>query len=291
MSDILIPQILNGLTIGAILVLIATGLTLIFGLMGVVNFSHGAMYMLGAYIAMQVLSTTGHYGLALLASLVGVALLGFLLEYFMIRRLYGHDPLLQVLLTFGVAIVIRESVEIVWGPRIQVFLPPTSLSGSAVLWGVQYPVYRLAVLALSIVLAGSIWLTLRFTDIGLIVRAGSSDRNMVAALGINVRRGFTSVFVMGAMLAALAGMLVAPLRSVYPDMGNDVILYAFVAVIVGGLGSYQGAIAGALLVGFAELLGVLMFPGLERAFVYVLVALVMALKPSGLFGRPREGSA
>jgi branched-subunit amino acid ABC-type transport system permease component len=156
---------------------------------------------------------------------------------------------------------------------------------------VQYPVYRLAVLALSIVIAGSIWLTLRFTDIGLIVRAGSSDRSMVAALGINVRRVFTSVFVMGAMLAALAGMLVAPLRSVYPDMGNDVILYAFVAVIVGGLGSYQGAIAGALLVGFAELLGVLMFPGLERAFVYVLVALVMALKPSGLFGRPREGSA
>lgn len=135
MSDILIPQILNGLTIGAILVLIATGLTLIFGLMGVVNFSHGAMYMLGAYIAMQVLSTTGHYGLALLASLIGVALLGFLLEYFMIRRLYGRDPLLQVLLTFGVAIVIRESVEIVWGPRIQVFLPPTSFSGSAVLWG------------------------------------------------------------------------------------------------------------------------------------------------------------
>jgi branched-chain amino acid transport system permease protein len=209
----------------------------------------------------------------------------------MIRRLYGRDPLLQVLLTFGVAIVIRESVEIVWGPRIQVFLPPMALSGSAVLWGVQYPVYRLAVLALSIVIASIIWLTLRFTDIGLIVRAGSSDRNMVAALGINVRLVFTSVFVMGAMMAALAGMLVAPLRSVYPDMGNDVILYAFVAVIVGGLGSYQGAIAGALLVGFAELLGVLMFPGMERAFVYVLVALVMALKPSGLFGRPRQGNA
>lgn len=291
MADILIPQLFNGLTMGAILVLIATGLTLIFGLMGVVNFSHGAMYMLGAYLAMQVHSITGQYWMALLVSLTGVAVVGFILEFFMIRRLYGQDQLLQVLLTFGVAIVIRESVEMFWGPRIQTFLPPDELSGSALIWGVQYPVYRLAVFALSVSISLGIWLVLRFTDIGLIVRAGSQDREMVSALGINVHRVFTSVFVIGAMLAALAGLLVAPLRSVYPDMGSDVIIYAFVAVIVGGLGSFTGAVAGGFLVGFAELLGAIAFPGLERAFVYLVVAVVMVVKPAGIFGHTRTGAA
>ncbi len=290
MADAVLPQLLNGLTIGAILVLIAIGLTLIFGLMGVVNFAHGAMYMLGAYLTMEAIAITGQFWIALIVAPLGVAILGLLLELLMIRPLYGRDPLLQVLLTFGVAVVLREAVEIIWGPRIQVLLPPAALDGSVEMFGIQYPVYRLAVLGLALGIAGAIWLVLRYTNIGLVIRSGSYDRDMVDALGIDVRRVFTGVFVAGTMLAALAGALIGPLRSVHPDMGTDVIIYAFVAVIVGGLGSFPGAIAGALLVGVAELLGALVFPGMAKAIVYIIVAVVMIVRPAGIFGSNRTSA-
>lgn len=289
-AEAVLTQVLNGLTIGAILMLIAMGLTVIFGLMDVVNFAHGALYMLGAYLTVTVVAETGQFWLAMLAAPLGVGIFGLLLEFVMIRPLYGRDPLLQVLLTFGVAVVVREAVEIIWGPRVQLLLPPAALAGSVQFLGIQYPTYRLAVLVAAFVVAGVVWLVLRRTSIGLIVRSGTYDRDMVDALGINVRRVFTGVFVAGAMLAALAGVLVGPLRSVQPDMGNDVIVDAFIAVIVGGLGSLPGAVAGALLVGIAELLGALVIPGMAKAAIYVAVAVVMIIRPAGLFGSQRTAA-
>ena len=284
-----LTQLLNGLTIGAILMLIAMGLTIIFGLMDVVNFAHGALYMMGAYLAATVVEGTGSFWLAMILAPVAVGALGLLLELAMIRPLYGRDPLLQVLLTFGVAVVIREAVEIVWGPQVQTLLPPDALAGSIEFLGIQYPLYRLAVLFAAFGIAGVVWLVLARTNIGLIVRAGTYDRDMVDATGVDVRRVFTGVFVAGAMLAALAGVLVGPLRSVQPDMGNDVIVDAFIAVIVGGLGSLPGAVVGALIVGMAELFGALFIPGVAKAAIYVAVAAIMIVRPAGLFGRASAG--
>jgi branched-subunit amino acid ABC-type transport system permease component len=286
--EAIITQIVNGLTIGAIIMLIAMGLTIIFGLMDVVNFAHGTMYMLGAYFAATLVARTGHFWLSLIVAPVGVGVLGFLLERGLIRRLYGRDPLLQVLLTFGVAVVLREVIEIIWGPNVQTLLPPPALSGSVNLLGITYPAYRITVLFAAFGIAGATWSVLRWTNIGLIVRAGVRDRDMVDALGIDVRRVFTGVFVAGSMLAAVAGVLVGPLRSVHPDMGNDVIVDAFIAVVVGGLGTIEGAVGGALFVGIAELLGALVIPGMAKAMIYIAVVVVMLVRPTGLFGGSRE---
>jgi branched-subunit amino acid ABC-type transport system permease component len=283
-AEAILTQVINGLTIGAILMLIAMGLTIIFGLMDVVNFAHGTMYMLGAYFAATLVARTGQFWLSLILAPLGVGVLGFLLERVLIRRLYGRDPLLQVLLTFGVAVVLREAVEIIWGPNVQTLLPPAALAGSIDFFGLQYPAYRVAVLVAAFCVAGAVWFVLSRTDIGLIIRSGVHDRNMVDALGIDVRRVFTGVFVAGSMLAAVAGVLVGPLRSVNPDMANDVIVDAFIAVVVGGLGTVGGAVGGALFVGMAELLGALVIPGMAKAAVYFAVVVIMLVRPAGLFG-------
>lgn len=286
----LLTQVLNGLTIGAILMLIAMGLTVIFGLMGVVNFAHGAFYMLGAYLGLEVVQATGQMWIAIIVAPIGVGALGFLLERTTIRPLYGRDPLLHVLLTFGVAVVLSETVEIIWGPRIRSIPPPSFLSGSVEFLGINYPSYRLVILLVAGVVAGSVWFVMRRTNIGLIIRSGTHDREMVEALGINIRVVFTGVFVAGTMLAALAGVLIGPLRNVHPEMGAGVIVYAFIAVIIGGLGSVGGAIAGALLVGVAEVLGALLIPGMAKAAIYAIVVLVLLVKPTGLFGTPQSAA-
>jgi branched-subunit amino acid ABC-type transport system permease component len=288
--EALLTQVLNGLTIGAILMLISMGLTLIFGLMGVVNFAHGALYMLGAYLCLEIVRLTGEFPLAILVAPLLVGAVGYALERTMIRPLYGGDPLQQVLLTFGIAVVVSEIVEMIWGPRIQPLAPPEALAGSVVFIGIQYPIYRLAVLVVAAAIAGLVWVVLRRTNIGLVIRSGTHDRKMVEALGINIRVVFAGVFVVGTMLAALAGVLIGPLRSVHPHMGADIIVNAFIAVIVGGLGSVGGAIAGALLVGLAEVLGALVIPGMAKAAIYVIVVIVLIVKPSGLFGG-RPGAA
>ena len=280
----LLSQVLNGLTIGGILMLIAIGLTLIFGLMGVVNFAHGALYMLGAYLAFEVVSVTGHWWLALIVAPIGVGLLGLVLERTLIRSIYGGDPIRHVLLTFGVAIVLSEAVEIIWGSRIQVLLPPDFLSRSVSFLGITYPTYRLVVLLVSCLVAGSVWFVLRQTNIGLMIRSATHDREMVEALGIDIKRVFTGVFVAGTALAGLAGVLIAPLWSVHPEMGTNVIVVAFIAVIVGGLGNVGGAMAGAMLVGVVEVLGALFIPGMARASIYALVVVVLIVKSAGLFG-------
>ena len=215
-------------------------------------------------------------------------MLGLLLERTMIRPLYGRDPLLHVLLTFGIAVVVSEAVEIIWGPRVQSLPAPAALSGSAEFLGIEYPIYRLVVLGVAVGVAAVVWFVLRRTNIGLIIRSGTHDREMVEALGINVRRVFTGVFVAGTMLAALAGVLIGPLRSVHPEMGTEVIVYAFIAVVVGGMGSVGGAIAGAFLVGVAELLGALIIPGMAKAAIYAIVVVVLLVRPTGLFGTERK---
>lgn len=287
-ADAVLIQLLNGLTIGAVLMLIAMGLSLIFGLMGVVNFAHGSFYMVGAYLGLVVVSATGEFWLALIIAPLGAGVLGFLLERTMIRPLYGRDPLLHVLLTFGVAVVVSEAVEIIWGPRIQSLAAPAALSGSMEFLGIRYPTYRLVVLFVAVAVAGVVWIVLRRTNIGLIIRSGTHDREMVEALGINVRHVFAGVFVAGTMLAALAGVLIGPLRSVHPEMGTEVIVYAFIAVVIGGMGSVGGAVAGAFLVGIAELLGALVFPGMAKAAIYAIVVLVLLVRPTGLFGTERR---
>ena len=289
-ADAVLIQVLNGLTIGAILMLIAIGLSLIFGLMGVVNFAHGSFYMVGAYLGLVVVSVTGEFWLALIVAPLLVGILGLLLEWAMIRPLYGRDPLLHVLLTFGIAVVVSEAVEIIWGPRVQSLPAPAVLSGSAEFLGIQYPTYRLVVLGVAVGVAALVWFVLRRTNIGLIIRSGTHDREMVEALGINVRRVFAGVFVAGTMLAALAGVLIGPLRSVHPEMGTEVIVYAFIAVVVGGMGSVGGAIAGAFLVGVAELLGALIIPGMAKAAIYAIVAFVLLVRPTGLFGIERKAT-
>ncbi len=280
-----LTQILNGLTIGAILMLISMGLTLIFGLMGIVNFAHGTVYMLGAYVCLEVVQLTGQFWIAIFVVPLLVGAFGYLLERTTIRPLYGRDPLQHVLLTFGVAVVLSEIVEIIWGPRIQPLAPPDALSGSVAFLGIQYPIYRLAVLMVAAAIAGLVWFVLRQTRIGLVIRSGTHDRVMVEALGINIDVYFAGVFVTGTMLAALAGVLIGPIRSVHPHMGADVIVYAFIAVIVGGLGSMGGAMAGALLVGVAEVLGALIIPEMAKAAIYGIVVIVLIVKPGGLLGR------
>ena len=197
---------------------------------------------------------------------------------------------LHVLLTFGIAVVVSEAVEIIWGPRVQSLPAPAVLSGSAEFLGIQYPTYRLVVLGVAVGVAALVWFVLRRTNIGLIIRSGTHDREMVEALGINVRRVFAGVFVAGTMLAALAGVLIGPLRSVHPEMGTEVIVYAFIAVVVGGMGSVGGAIAGAFLVGVAELLGALIIPGMAKAAIYAIVAFVLLVRPTGLFGMERKAT-
>lgn len=286
----LLVQLLNGLTIGAVLMLMALGLTLIFGLMGIVNFAHGAVYMLGAYICLQTVWLTDRFWLAAFVAPLAVGGFGYLLERTIIRPLHGRDPLQHVLLTFGVAVVLSEVVKVIWGPQVHSMAPPASLAGSVAFLGIQYPAYRFAVLAATALISIAAWLVLRQTSIGLVIRSGTHDRVMVEALGINVRVFFTGVFVAGTALAGLAGVLIGPLRSINPEMGTDVIVYAFIAVIVGGLGSIGGAMVGALLVGVMEVLGAVLIPGMANVGVYVAVVLVLIAKPNGLFGRPAVAS-
>ena len=292
-AEAVLTQVLNGLTIGAVLMLIAMGLTIIFGLMDVVNFAHGALYMLGAYLAVTTVGDTGHFWLALLVAPLGVGVLGSLLEYMMIRPLYGRDPLLQVLLTFGVAVVLREAVEIIWGPRVQ------SLDAAGRAVGVRRYIRH----PLSFLPPCRAFHRLRY-------RRRRLDRAEANKYRVDCprRQHMTATWWMRLGLTCAAFLrecsspelcsprwrvcLIGPLRSVHPDMGNEVIVDAFIAVIVGGLGSVPGAVAGALLVGMAELMGALAIPGMAKAVVYVAVAIVMIWRPSGLLGgEPAAGGS
>ncbi|WP_122088664.1 branched-chain amino acid ABC transporter permease [Halalkalicoccus subterraneus] len=284
MLESLLRATLLGLQLGVTLALIAAGLTLIFGMMDVINFAHGALYMLGAYIGLVIADLLGSFWLALLLAPLVVGVIGAGIEIFSLRPLYGRNPLYHILLTFGLAIMAQGIIVEIWGARSRRIPAPELLSGSVSVGPVTYPVYWLFVLAFSTILIGTIWIAIERSDLGILMRASAHDTEMVDALGVDVKKVFTAVFVFGAALAAIAGVLLGASRSVHPGMGFGVIIEAFVIVVIGGLGSFKGAIYAALLIGLVIAYGALIAPALTDLFIFTLMAAVLIIKPSGLFG-------
>jgi len=277
-------QLFTGLVLGTIYVLLALGLSLIFGLLTVVNFSHGSLYMLGAYLGFSVLSLTGNFWLALLAAPVMLAFLGLVVERSLIRPLYGRsidDPLL---LTFGLSLILIEAARLIWGKLGLTFDPPAALAGSVNLGFIYFPSYRLFVICVTAVVVIALALFLGRTDLGLIVRAGTRDPLMVRALGIDLNRVWLLVFGIGCGLAGLAGVLAAPMRGVYAEMGVTVIIESFVVVVVGGMGSLAGAVVAGLLMGEVVSLTTLVAPKMADIVVFIVMAVVLMVRPSGFFG-------
>jgi branched-chain amino acid transport system permease protein len=277
-------QLFTGLVLGTIYVLLALGLSLIFGLLTVVNFSHGSLYMLGAYFGFSVLSLTGNFWLALLAAPAMLALLGIVVERALIRPLYGRsidDPLL---LTFGLSLILIEAARLIWGKLGLTFDPPAALAGSVNLGFIYFPSYRLFVIGVTAMVVIALALFLGRTDLGLIVRAGTRDPLMVRALGIDLNRVWLLVFGIGCGLAGLAGVLAAPMRGVYAEMGVTVIIESFVVVVVGGMGSLAGAVVAGLLMGEVVSLTTLVAPKMADIVVFIVMAVVLMVRPSGFFG-------
>ncbi|WP_135822306.1 ABC transporter permease [Halostella litorea] len=287
-ASLFVTQLLNGLTLGILYLLIAAGLSVIFGMTDIINFAHGAMYMLGAYLGLSVIDVTGSFWLALLVAPVLVGVLGGVIERLTLHRIYDRDPLYHIILTFGVMLMITEGVEYLWGSQPQQFSTPEILSGSAALElgsiAISYPVYKLFLVAAGATVAGLVWALFRYTEFGLIVRAGAQNPDTVRLLGIDVSNYFTLVFALGAGLAGAAGVLAAPFLSVSPTMGDSILIIAFITVVVGGLGSFRGSAIAAILIGLVESLGNVFVPQLTGFSVYLLMILVLLLRPQGLLG-------
>ena len=282
-------QCLNALQYGLLLFLIASGLTLIFGVMGVINLAHGSFYMIGAYMAYALAPALGGTaGLGFIATLlVGLVLavaLGYALEWAFFSFLYEREHLQQVLMTYGLILVFEELRSLTLGDDVHGVAVPAWLSGSIALGGLMsYPVYRLFISGVCVALALAMYAVISRTRLGMAIRAGSSNREMVASLGIDVKQLFRMMFAAGVALATLAGMLAAPVSSVYPGMGSQVLIICFVVVVIGGLGSVRGALAAALLVGAVDTFGKVFFPQAAGVLVYVLMAVVLLWRPEGLF--------
>lgn len=303
MSAILIvEQILNGLQFGVMLFLMAAGLTLIFGVMGLINLAHGSLYMIGAFAAAAVAGATGSFVLALAAALAAAAFAGAVVEIVVIRRLYDRDHLDQVLATFALILIFSEGTRWLFGSFPLYLDIPENLSGPVTLpGGIEYPLYRLALIVIGLVVALGLWFLIERTRIGIRIRAGENDREMIAALGVDISKLYTLVFALGAALAGLAGALVGAIQSVQVGMGEPVLILAFVVIVIGGIGSIYGAFVGALLVGLTDTLGGIFLPEFFKLFmepasatsigsslasmaIYILMSLVLIWRPTGLFG-------
>ncbi len=298
---LLFVQTLNGLQFGLILFLIAAGLTLVFGVMDFINLAHGVQYMVGAYLMAGFSALTGNFGWALLLALPSALAVGLLLEALIFRHLYDRDHLDQVLATFGVILFLNQGVRFVWGAAPLNVPVPEWLSGSvAIADGLLYPVYRLAIIGAGLTVALLLYVLVNHTRIGMLVRAGASNAPMVSALGVNIRRLFMLVFGFGAMLAGFAGAMVAPILSVEPGMGDNILILAFVVIVIGGIGSIRGAFVAALMVGLVDNVGRSFAPNLLRLFldpanasqtgravapmlIYIFMAAILFFRPSGLF--------
>jgi branched-chain amino acid transport system permease protein len=277
-------QLLNSVQYGLLLFLLAAGLTLIFGIMGVVNLAHGSFYMLGAYMAYALTGAWDNLALAILAGALISISLGWLLEKLLFRHFYHRSHLDQVLLTFGLIYIFEELRSMLWGDDVHSVGVPAVLDWSIQLTDtLSYPAYRLFMLAICTALALGLWLLISKTKLGMKIRAGAFNSDMAQTLGINIVRLHSLVFAMGVALAALAGMLIAPLSSVYPHMGSQVLIMCFVVVVIGGIGSVRGALTAALLVGLVDTFGKVLLPQFASMLVYVLMALVLLYKPEGLF--------
>jgi branched-chain amino acid transport system permease protein len=284
---IAIEHMANGLLVGSFYIVLALGLSLIFGLGGVVNLAHGAFYALGAYLAVEVQPWLGFPGAVLIAPM-GVALLGILIETLFLRRLYQGDPVLGLLFTLGLAMMAEQSLRLVWGSTGRPFYIPSMLKGQLIVGDFIYSYYRLAVLSICTVAVAGTWLLLNKTSFGLIVRAGTRDPEMVRALGIRLRPVLTAIFALGVGLAGLAGVVSAPLAGVQPAMGTEILTSAFVIVVIGGLGSFWGVVYAGLLVGVVRGLTVLFYPPAAEASMYALMVLVLLVRPRGLMGEKFE---
>lgn len=283
-TSLLLSQILNGIVTGMLYALMGLGLSMITGVLNIPNFAHGAMFALGAYLTGSAIHAVGSFWVALLVAPLGVALLGVLVEVAGIRRLYaaGHDY--QLLLTFGLALIIPEVIIIIWGPVGMSQLPPPELRGALDLGITFYPKYRIFAMVMAGLLVLGAWLFLEKTRYGAIMRAGIEDREVVSLLGIDINRLFTGAFALGAYLAGLAGALTAPIRGLSPTMGVDMLGIAFVVVALGGLGNLLGAIGAGLLIGLTQSLVALVWPEASVAVIFAVMALVLFARPQGLFG-------
>lgn len=300
-TTLLLVQTLNGLQFGVLLFLVAAGLTLVFGVMDFINLAHGVQYMVGAYLGATLAAVTGSFWLGLLLALPAALAFGLLLEFLVFRHLYDRDHLSQVLATFGVILFLNEGVKVVFGAAPMQMPVPDALSGGVpVMDGLLYPTYRLAILAAGLATAALLWFLVERTRAGMLVRAGASNAPMLGALGVDVRRLFMLVFGFGAMLAGFAGVMAAPILSVEPGMGDNLLILAFVVIVIGGIGSVRGAFIAALLVGLVETIGRGLMPDLMRLFmdassarqtgaalasmlVYIVMAAILAFRPAGLF--------
>jgi len=282
-------QVLSALRQAAFLFLISSGLTLVFGVLNILNFAHGSLYMLGAYFIYAVtlhLAGPGGFVIALLAAPLGVALVAAAIEMGLLRRIYVQEEIYQLLLTYALVLIIDDVAKIVFGPEFKSIPKPGVLNGAVTIFGGTVPVYTLVVVALAPAVAFFLWYLLHRTRTGKIVRATSSDREMADALGINMSALFTLVFAFGAMLAGFGGALAGPARTVFPGVGTEVIVECFVVVVIGGLGNLWGALVGSLLIGTLETVGIVVFPEFEMSFIYLLMVAVLVIRPWGLFGRP-----
>lgn len=277
-------QLLNSLQYGLLLFMLAAGLTLIFGIMGVVNLAHGSFYMLGAYLAYALSVYFGSLTLAILAGAVLAALFGLVLEWLLFRHFYHRDHLDQVLLTFGLIYIFEELRSILWGDDVHAVPIPDLLGASIPLTdNLSYPVYRLFMSGVCVALALGLYLLISKTRLGMKIRAGAFNRDMTEALGVNIKLIHAIVFAMGVALAAVAGMIAVPISSVYPNMGSQVLIMCFVVVVIGGIGSVRGALISALLVGLVDTFGKILLPSIAGMLVYMLMAGVLLWKPEGLF--------
>ena len=282
----LLIQLLNAAQYGLLLFLVASGLTLIFGIMGIINLAHGSFYMVGAYMAFTLASLTGSLLYAVVLGVALSVLLGVVLEWLFFSRLYHRDHLQQVLLTYGLILVFEEVRSLAVGNDVHGVKVPDVLAASIPLTDtLSYPVYRLFMSAVCLVLAGGLWLLIQRTRLGMMIRAGASNREMVQALGLDIKLVYRLVFALGVALAAFAGMLAAPVSSVYPGMGTQVLIICFVVVVIGGIGSITGALVASLLVGFVDTFGKVFFAELSGMGVYVLMAVILLWRPEGLFRR------
>lgn len=283
-TSLFLTQVLNGVATGMLYALMGIGLSLITGVLNIPNFAHGALFALGAYAAVMIIQGVGDFWIALAVAPLGIAALGLLIEYLGIRRLYaaGHDY--QLLLTFGLSLILSEGIIVVWGPVGSSQLPPPILRGAVDLGIGFYPKYRLFVMVMAGLVVLGAWLALEKTRYGAIMRAGIEDKEMVSLLGIDIHRLFTAAFAVGAYLAGLAGALTAPIRGLSPTMGVDMLGIAFVVVALGGLGNLPGAIVAGLLIGVAQGLVALFWTEASVAVIFAVMAAVLLVRPQGLFG-------
>ena len=285
-ASCLVTQSTSGLIIGMLLFLVAAGLTLIFGVLNVVNFTHGSFYMIGAYLAFTVCNLTNSYALAVVGAAIGVALFSIIFERFFMSRVYGSNVLMQLLVCYAFILILDDAVKIIWGPEFKSMgmpdtfrLPPVFVAGGVI------PVFYLFLMGMTLLIGGALYAVITFTRFGKVVRAAAVNPSMVSALGINTGLVYACVFALGGMLAGLAGALAVPVRSLVSGMGFSILIESFIVTVIGGMGSIGGALAGSILIGLVRAFGSIGFPLFVEGLMFLLMAIILVIKPSGLFGK------